>query len=61
MEQEQKCALVTGSNNGIGESIVLALARLDYKLVVTGRNGADVTRVAKLCADQSPSGSKVSA
>lgn len=59
-EDNQKCALVTGSSNGIGEAIVLALAKLDYKLVVTGRSRSDVSRVAALCADQSPSKSKVS-
>lgn len=59
-DQRQKTALVTGSSNGIGEAIVKQLAKLDYKLVVTGRNLDDIARVAQECARLSPSRSKVS-
>lgn len=51
----KRCALVTGSSSGIGEAIVRDLARLDWKLVVTGRSGADIKRVADACASLSPS------
>ena len=54
----QPTALVTGSSNGIGEAVVKKLARLDYKLIVTGRNAADISRVADLCAQMSPSNSR---
>lgn len=59
-EKHQRTALVTGSSNGIGEAIAKRLATLDYKLVVTGRNLADVQRVTDECALLSPSKSKVS-
>jgi glucose 1-dehydrogenase len=49
-----RTALVTGSSNGIGEAIVKRLAELDYKLVVTGRNGPDIKRVADECELLSP-------
>lgn len=55
-----KTALVTGSSNGIGESIAKELAKLDYKLVVTGRDEKDIRRVAEACKALSPSGFKVS-
>lgn len=55
---DQKTAIVTGSSNGIGEAIVKRLAELDYKLVVTGRNKADIKRVAEECANLSPSKSR---
>lgn len=58
--KQQRTALVTGSSNGIGESVVKELAKLNYKLVVTGRNPDDISRVAKECAALSPSGTKVS-
>lgn len=50
-----KTALVTGSSNGIGEAIVQHLAKLDYKLVVTGRDKTDINRVASACELVSPS------
>lgn len=59
-KEAKRTALVTGSSNGIGEAIVKQLAQLDYKLVVTGRNEADIRRVADLCAELSPSKSRVS-
>lgn len=58
--EANKCALVTGSSNGIGEAIVKRLAKLDYNLVVTGRSASDVARVASECASLSPSSKKVS-
>lgn len=33
----------------------MALARLDYKLIITGRSKDDITRVANQCAHLSPS------
>lgn len=60
MPESQKCALVTGSSNGIGEAIVKQLAKLDYKLVVTGRDEEDIKRVALDCFKLSPSKLKVS-
>lgn len=59
-EGQHRTALVTGSSNGIGEAVAQELAKLDYRLVVTGRCGADVSRVAQSCAQLSPSNSKVS-
>ena len=55
-----KTALVTGSSSGIGEAIVKQLAKLNFKLVVTGRNESDISRVAEECRRLSPSGLKVS-
>lgn len=55
---EKKCALVTGSSNGIGEAIVKQLSKLDYKLVVTGRDENDIKRVAEECAKLSPTKQK---
>lgn len=51
----KRTALVTGSSNGIGEAIVKLLASQDYRLVVTGRNEADISRVAAECKLLSPS------
>lgn len=53
--KQRRTALVTGSSNGIGEAIVKELAKLDFKLVVTGRNAADIERVAADCEKLSPS------
>lgn len=51
----RRTALVTGSSNGIGEAVVKELAKLDFKLVVTGRSAADIKRVADDCELLSPS------
>lgn len=56
----KKTALVTGSSNGIGESIAKALAKLDYALIITGRDQSDIKRVADECLKLSPSKLKVS-
>lgn len=58
--ENHRTALVTGSSNGIGEAVVKKLAELDYKLIVTGRNEQDISRVARECANLSPSKLKVS-
>jgi NAD(P)-dependent dehydrogenase (short-subunit alcohol dehydrogenase family) len=51
----KRAALVTGSSSGIGEAIVRELAKLDFKLVVTGRSAPDIKRVADECERLSPS------
>lgn len=56
----QKTVLVTGSSNGIGETIAKEFAKLDYKLVITGRSVPDIQRVAAECENLSPSKHKVS-
>lgn len=60
MSKTQRNAIVTGSSNGIGEAVAKGLAKLDYKLVVTGRDKDDIRRVADECCRLSPSGLKVS-
>lgn len=55
LNESHKTALVTGSSNGIGEAIVKQLAKLDFKLVVTGRNSEDIERVSNECERLSPS------
>ena len=59
-QAEQRTALVTGSSNGIGEAIAKQLAKLNYKLVVTGRDARDIKRVADQCAAISSNRTKVS-
>lgn len=54
-QNDKRTALVTGSSNGIGEAIVKELAKLDFKLVVTGRSLEDIERVAAECESLSPS------
>jgi len=49
-----KVVLVTGSSSGIGEGIVKLLSTLGAKVVVTGRKGAEVNRVAKEAQELSP-------
>jgi len=46
---EGKAAIVTGSNSGIGEGIALMFAKEGANVTVTGRNPAEVERVAAEC------------
>lgn len=59
-QQNRRTALVSGSSNGIGEAVAKGFAKLDYELVITGRNVNDIKRVADECAKLSPSKRKVS-
>lgn len=59
-QETLRCALVTGSSNGIGEAVVKALAAKNYKVVVTGRDRDDIRRVADECTRLSPGRIKVS-
>ncbi|XP_054167715.1 uncharacterized oxidoreductase MexAM1_META1p0182-like [Oppia nitens] len=49
-----KVALITGSSSGIGEGIALLFAKSGANVVITGRNGDRVAKVAKQCTDVSP-------
>ncbi|XP_054167738.1 uncharacterized protein LOC128965109 isoform X2 [Oppia nitens] len=49
-----KVVLITGSSSGIGEGIALLFAKSGANVVITGRNGDRVTKVAKQCKDVSP-------
>lgn len=47
MSEVQRVALVTGGNRGIGFEVSKGLARSGYKVVVTGRDEADLRQVRK--------------
>ncbi|XP_054160121.1 3-oxoacyl-[acyl-carrier-protein] reductase FabG-like [Oppia nitens] len=53
-----KVAIVTGASSGIGEGIAKYLAELGAQVVITGRNAANLNRVAKVCQTISPKGLK---
>ncbi|OAF67752.1 hypothetical protein A3Q56_04430 [Intoshia linei] len=55
---KDKIALITGSSSGIGKGTALEFAKLDAKLVITGRNLDALNVVQKLCQELSPSGYK---
>lgn len=50
-----KVVLVTGASSGIGAETAIEFAKLDGKLVITGRNKENLDKVAKQCAEGSPS------
>ena len=54
-----KVVLVTGSNSGIGEGIVKLFSVLGAQVVVTGRNGTSLKRVAQEVQELSPNKLKV--
>ncbi|VDD95029.1 unnamed protein product [Enterobius vermicularis] len=49
-----KRVLVTGGNRGIGKGVVIALAKLDAKVVALGRNKTDLDELAKKFPNVSP-------
>jgi NAD(P)-dependent dehydrogenase (short-subunit alcohol dehydrogenase family) len=51
-----KVIIVTGSSSGIGEGIALLFSKLGGSVVITGRNEANLARVADECAKVSPKG-----
>ncbi|CAG2174767.1 unnamed protein product [Oppiella nova] len=51
---EGKVALITGSSSGIGAAIALLFARSGARVVVSGLNGDDISRVAHECSQVSP-------
>jgi len=55
-----KVVLVTGSSSGIGEGTAIIFSKLGANVVITGRNGDNVKRVARECQSVSPKGLKVS-
>lgn len=50
-----KVVLITGASSGIGADTAIEFARLDAKLVVTGRNKDNLEKTAKECELRSPS------
>ncbi|CAD0197527.1 unnamed protein product [Chrysodeixis includens] len=50
-----KVVLITGASSGIGADTAIEFAKLDAKLVVTGRNKDNLEKTAKECELQSPS------
>lgn len=57
---EGKIALVTGSSAGIGEAVVISLAKLGCKVVVHGTDENRIKKVASKCYKVSPNQYKVS-
>ncbi|NWG72270.1 MAG: SDR family NAD(P)-dependent oxidoreductase [Parvularculaceae bacterium] len=47
---EGKTAWVTGASSGIGEALALALSKRDAQVILSGRNIAELERVAGACA-----------
>ncbi|XP_026737312.1 uncharacterized protein LOC113500651 [Trichoplusia ni] len=50
-----KVVLITGASSGIGADTAIEFAKLDAKLVVTGRNKDNLEKTAKECELRSPS------
>ncbi|XP_022101089.1 uncharacterized protein LOC110984843 isoform X2 [Acanthaster planci] len=46
-----KVAIVTGASSGIGWATSVLFAKLGAKLTITGRNAANLDKVAKLCQE----------
>lgn len=53
-----KVVIITGSSSGIGEGTAIVFSKLGANVVITGRNGDNVKRVAKECQSVSPKGLK---
>ena len=53
-----KVVLITGSSSGIGAATAVQFAKSGSKVVITGRNGERVAKVAQQCQDVSPNGTK---
>lgn len=47
MKETQKVALVTGATRGIGKAVSIGLAKMEYRIVLTGRNKNDLKKVAE--------------
>lgn len=54
-----KVVVITGASSGIGEGVAKYLAELGAQVVISGRNKANLSRVAKICQTISPKGLKV--
>ncbi|OAF65006.1 hypothetical protein A3Q56_07277, partial [Intoshia linei] len=52
---KNKIVLITGSTSGIGKATALEFAKLDAKLVVTGKTDEGMCEVQELCQKASPS------
>jgi len=46
MDSNHKIAIVTGATKGIGKAVALGLAQMNYRLVIIGRNEAELEQVA---------------
>ena len=49
--QNTKNALITGASRGIGREIALTLAKMNYKLLLTGRNIDKLNETKSMCND----------
>ena len=47
MSNSKKVALVTGASRGIGKAVSIGLAKMGYRVALTGRNTADLEKVAQ--------------
>lgn len=56
---EGKSVLITGSSSGIGAETALQFCKSGANVVITGRNANNVSKVAKMCRDQSKNKAKV--
>lgn len=54
-----KTVLITGSSSGIGAETALQFTKFGANVVITGRNGNNVSKVAEMCRDLSKSKTKV--
>lgn len=54
-QENRKVVLVTGSSSGIGEAIAYEYAKLNYNVVLTGRNENRLGQVVAKCTGLSPS------
>ncbi len=47
MPELDKIAIVTGANKGIGKAVAIGLARLNYKLILIGRDKTDLKKISE--------------
>lgn len=60
LDDDEQVALITGCASGIGLGTALALAGLNYRLVLVDKNTERLAEAAQMCAQKSPKGHKVS-